>query len=106
GWGGGGPGGVGVPVYMPGRSRTASRPSRTVVSVALYVSRVAVTTLLQGIQGPGGTGRPACGEEDLHSCKSTGTEAVSQALRRLLARFRRSVVAFRFVGQADADPLL
>src|SRR5690606_5066705 len=49
-----------VPMYMPGRSRTASRPSRTVMSLAAYVSRVAVTTLLRG---PGGTGKPACGGE-------------------------------------------
>src|SRR5690606_29487984 len=33
-------------MYMPGRSRTASRPSRTVMSLAAYVWRVAVTNTL------------------------------------------------------------
>src|SRR5690606_40212639 len=94
------------PMYMPGRSRTASRPSRTVMSFAAYVSRVAVTTLLQGFGDLAGAGRPACGRRDLHSCKSTGTAAVSQALCRPAPGFLRSALAFPHGGRAGAAPLL
>src|SRR5689334_2375234 len=80
------------PIYIPGRLRTGSSPSRTVMSLAVYVVAMIEGLIGQGLGGAGRLNHHAyefAALEDFPAFAATGAEVVVAAADALLAAERR-----------------